>query len=155
MALLLALALCAPAAQAAKTYKWVDENGVTHFSTRQPPRENSDTTRLQGGNLNQLPAGSEAASPGLQREDLNASTWEDCGSSLCRLVRRLDPQCRTSYCSRAKHFSADCTSLGCQTKRLAFEREVQDKLDAQAELRRQQAINANTVPTAPVTQGQD
>lgn len=156
LVVLLAAALFAGAAHAAKMYRWVDENGVTHYSTRQPPRENSDKTRLQGGTVDQAPSEAEFQSvPKIQRKDLTGSGWRGCRSDLCRLTQRLDPQCETSYCSRARHYSESCTSFTCQTKKLAFEQEVQDRLEAKEALRRQQAINANAVPKAPGSQNQD
>lgn len=147
MLILLAATLLATTAEAAKTYKWVDDDGVTHFSTRQPPRVNTDKTQLQGGNVDQPPAKSESRSVvKIQRKDLSGGKWQGCASQLCQLVQQFDPGCETSYCSRAKSYSSDCTSAGCQTKRLTFEREVRDRIETQEQLRQQQAINANAVP---------
>jgi len=152
MIILLTAALFATAAEAAKMYKWVDENGVTHFSTRQPPRENSDKTRLQGGNLNHPSPDTESQGLAkIKRKDLSGAKWDGCASQLCRLVRELDPGCDTTYCSRAKSYSSNCTSAGCQTKKLTFERDVQNRLETQEKLRQQQAINANAVPAAPTS----
>lgn len=154
--ILLAAVLTTSAAHAVKMYKWVDENGVTHFSTRQPPRQNADKTKLQGGKLDQPQPSTESQGLAkIKRKDLQSSAWQKCNSSLCQLVQEFDPGCKTSYCSRAKHFSNACTSAACQTKRLAFERDVQDRLAARKQLREQQAINANTTPTAPTAQNQD
>jgi hypothetical protein len=152
MIILLTAALFATAAEAAKMYKWVDENGVTHFSTRQPPRQNADKTQLQGGNPNQPSAKTESQDVAkIKRKDLSGANWEGCKSQLCRLVQQLDPGCETSYCSRAKTYSSGCSSAGCQTKKLAFEADVQNRLETQAKLRQQQAINANAVPAVPTT----
>jgi hypothetical protein len=152
MIILLTATLFATAAEAAKTYKWVDENGVTHFSTRQPPRENSDKTQLQGGNLDQPPASTESQGVAkIKRKDLSGGKWKGCASQLCQLVQEFDPGCETTYCSRAKSYSSDCTSAGCLTKKLAFERDVQNRLETREKLRQQQAINANVVPAAPTS----
>ena len=152
----LAAMLFTTAAQAAKMYKWVDDNGVTHYSTRQPPRENSDKTQLQGGSVTQPRSGTQSQSmPRIERTDLTNAGWQGCQSSLCQLVQRIDSDCQTSFCSRAKLYSNDCTSAGCLTKKLAFEKDMQNRLAAQNELRQQQAINANATPTAPVAQNQD
>ncbi len=149
---LLAAALFATAVQAAKMYKWVDDNGVTHFSTRQPPRENTDKTQLQGGNV--IMQESEN-NPSVTRTDLMNPGWEGCRSSLCQLVKQIDSDCQTSFCSRAKHYSNDCASAGCLTKKLAFEKDMQDRVAIQNQQRQQQAVNANATPTAPATQSQD
>jgi hypothetical protein len=156
IAFLLAAVVASTAAHAAKTYKWVDENGVTHFSTRQPPRQNADKTKLQGGNVTQPRASAESQELAkIKRQKLTGSGWRECNSSLCQLAAQIDPECRTSYCSRAKQYSDGCTSFGCQTKKLAFEKELQDRLAAQNELKQRQAINANATPVAPSSQNQD
>ncbi len=153
---ILATFLAVSAAEAAKMYKWVDENGVTHFSSRQPPRENADKTRLQGGTTTQPRTSTESGNlANIKRIDLSNPGWRGCTSSLCQLVRQIDPDCQTSFCSRAQHYSDGCTSAVCQTKKLTFEKEMQDRLEAQNALRQQQAINANATPTAPAAQSQD
>lgn len=140
------------AVDAAKMYKWVDENGVTHFSTRKPPGQKTDKTKLQGGNLNAPRESTESKDLArIKRKDLTGTGWKDCDSSLCQLTQQLDPGCETSYCSRARHYSENCSSAACVTKRLAFKREVEDKLALKEQLREQQAINANTTPTPPAT----
>lgn len=153
---LLAAVISSTAAHAAKMYRWVDENGVTHFSTHQPPRPNADKTKLKGGSLNQpRPSTASRELAKIERQDLDDLGWQECVSSLCRTVQQIDPDCQTSFCSRAKTYSNDCTSSGCLTKKLAFEKEMQDRLAAQNELRQREAINANATPVAPASQSQD
>jgi hypothetical protein len=91
----------------------------------------------------------------IERQDLNTSDWQGCDSSLCEIAKQIDPGCATSYCSRAKTYSGECTSSSCLTKKIAFEKDVRDRLSVQNELRRNQAINANATPVAPGTQSQD
>ena len=150
--IVLAAMLFATAVHAAKTYKWVDEKGVTHFSTRQPPRENADKTQLQGGNV--IKQESESTSE-VKRKDLLNPGWEGCQSSLCQLVKKIDSDCQTSFCSRAKQYTDNCTSAGCLTKKLTFEKDMRDRVAVQDQQRQQQSINANATPTAPATQSQD
>jgi hypothetical protein len=153
---ILAALLAVSAAEAAKMYKWVDENGVTHFSSRQRPRQNADKTQLQGGTTTQPRTGTESGNlANIKRKDFANPGWQGCASSLCQLVQQIDPDCQTSFCSRAKHYSDECTSAVCQTKKLTFEKDMQDRLAAQNALRQPQAINANATPTAPATQNQD
>lgn len=148
----LVAALCVSTAQAAKTFKWVDEKGVTHFSTRPPPGQHTDQSKLKGGTVMQPRSSTESRDlADIERVDLQNSGWRGCASSLCRLVQQLDPDCQTSYCSRAKSFSENCQSAACQTKMLVFERDVRERLATKDTLRRQQAINANAVPTPPAT----
>jgi hypothetical protein len=148
--------LAVSAAEAGKTYKWVDDKGVTHFSTRPPPGQHTDKTTLQGGSVTQPRENRE--SQGLAKikaVDLQNSGWEGCASSLCRLVQQIDRECLTSYCSRAKHYTEKCSSAACQTKKIAFEKEVRDRIAVENDRRRKQAINANTTPTPPISQSQD
>ena len=145
--LLLTTILAVSAAEAAKMYRWVDDKGVTHFSTRPPPNQSTDQTRLKGGSLNQPRSSTEQDDLAkIKAVDLENSGWQGCGSSLCRLVQQFDPDCKTSYCSRAKRFTNECTTAGCQTKKIAFEKDVRNRVDIENQ-RRQQAINANTIPT--------
>jgi hypothetical protein len=157
---ILATFLAVSAAEAGKMYKWVDEKGVTHFSSRQPPRETTDKTRLQGGKATPPRIDTEPEDlANIKRKDFANPGWRGCASSLCQLVRQVDPKCQTSFCSRAKLYSDGCTSATCQIKKLTFEKEMQDRLEAQNTLRQQQAINANATPTptptAPATQNRD
>ncbi len=152
----LALLLSISTTDAAKTYQWVDKNGVTHFSTHQPPGKNTDQTKLKGGSLTEPRSSSGSReSTKFKAKDLQESSWQGCTSSLCELVGQIDPDCQTSFCSRAKRYSGDCTSATCLTKKLSFETEMRDRLAAQNELRQHQAINANAVPTPPISRSQD
>ena len=139
--------LFATPAQGAKMYKWIDDRGVTHFSTRQPPRVNSDKTRLQGGTVSEPKSASELAR--IKRQDLTNPGWQGCQSDLCQLVQQIDSNCQTSFCSRAKRYSNGCTSATCLTKKLAFESDMRGRVAARKDLRQQQAVNASAVPTAP------
>jgi len=154
----LAAMLFATAVQAAKMYKWVDENGVTHFSTRQPPRQNTDKSQLQGGAVmkqeSESTTGSESTTA-IKRKDLMNSGWEGCQSSLCQLVKQIDSDCQTSFCSRAKHYSNECSSAACLTKKLAFEKDMENRVALHNQHLKNQAINANATPTAPKTESQD
>ena len=152
--LLLTAVLTTTAAEAAKTYKWVDENGVTHFSTRQPPRQNADKTVLQGGTLTEPRSVTESENLAkIKRKNLANPGLQGCKSSLCRLVQQIDPDCKTSFCSRAKRYSNECTSAACLTKKLTLEKELLNRLAVQNELRQRQAANAT--PTEPAAQSQD
>lgn len=156
LTLTLAAVLTLCTVQAGQMYRWIDDDGVTHFSSRPPPGEHSDQTTLKGGTLNQPAPGSESGGLAkIKRVDLQSSSWQGCASPLCELVKQIDPPCQTSYCSRAKHYSNNCTSAACQSKRISFEKDMRDRLAAENELRQRQAINANATPTAPATQSQD
>jgi len=156
LALMLAATLTLTTAQAGQMYRWVDDDGVTHFSSRPPPSAHSDQTRLKGGTLNQPAPDSESSGLAkIKRGDLQNSGWHGCTSSLCQLVMQIDPTCQTSYCSRAKHYSSNCTSAACQSKRISFEKDMRDRLAAQNERWQQQAINAEATPTPPATGSRD
>ncbi len=153
--LVLAAMLFTTAVQAAKMYEWVDDNGVTHFSTRQPPRQNTDKSQLQGGTvIKQNFESTSESTTEITRTDLMNAGWEGCESSLCQLVKQIDSDCQTSFCSRAKRYSNECTSAGCLTKKLAFEKDMQNRVAIHNQHLKNQAINANATPTAPKAQGQ-
>jgi len=151
----LAAILTLSTAQAAKMYKWVDERGVTHFSTRPPPAEDADQTTLKGGSVLRKPKTDSDGLAKIDRVNLGGADWDGCDSRLCRLVRQLDPSCETSYCGRAKSLSSNCTSASCQTKKLVLETDVRNRIAEKDALRQQQAINANQAPTPPAPQSQD
>ncbi|NIM28943.1 MAG: DUF4124 domain-containing protein [Gammaproteobacteria bacterium] len=156
MILVLTTLLAVSTAQAQKTYRWVDEKGVTHFSTRPPPGLKTDQTRLKGGTVTQPRPSTEADDLAkIKSVDLQRSGWEGCSSNLCQLTKQLDPECKTSYCSRAKRYTESCGSATCQTKKIAFEKDVQERIALRNQNREQQAINANTVPTPPTSQGRN
>ena len=90
----------------------------------------------------------------ITRKDLMNSGWTGCESSLCQLVKQIDSDCQTSFCSRAKHYSKECTSAGCLTKKLAFEKDMQNRVALHNQHLKKQAINANATPTAPNSQSQ-
>lgn len=120
--------LVSPAVHAAKMYRWVDENGVTHYSTRKPPPENADQDRLKGGTLSPRDTPSPSELADIEKRDLYNRGWEGCLSELCSIVRQLDPQCASSYCSQAKRFSKNCTSVSCRASKLGFQREMEERL---------------------------
>ena len=70
-------------------------------------------------------------------------------------MQEVDPDCKTSFCSGAKRYSNGCTSATCLVKKLAFEKEMQNRLATQNELRQRQAINALATPTDSAAQNQD
>ena len=154
LAALIALA-AAQATLAGQMYKWVDERGVTHYSTSPPPTATEDDTKLKGGSVLRKPRTDSDDLARLNRVNLGGADWDGCDSSLCRLVQQLDPGCSTSYCSRAKSFSDSCTSAACQTKMLVFESDVRNRIAEKDALRERQAINANETPTPPVSASQD
>lgn len=63
-----ALTAAAPAA-AARTYKWVDDDGTTHYSQSKPPDRHAQELSLKGGRVPERDAG------------------DDCVSLTCRAAR--------------------------------------------------------------------
>ncbi len=65
----LATALCAnPPAQAAKLYKWVDEQGNVTYSQSKPPDRDSETIRLRSATLDSAGAQETLDSSGAQEK---------------------------------------------------------------------------------------
>jgi len=67
-ALSVALIAAAPAT-AARTYKWVDEDGTTHYSQSKPPDRHAQELSLKGGRPSERDAG------------------DDCVTLICRAAR--------------------------------------------------------------------
>ena len=69
LASLLALALGVPAAEAAKFYKWTDDNGVTHYTIKPPPAgAKSSQVRIKTQSFTDAEEPSEASSPGTGKK---------------------------------------------------------------------------------------
>ena len=149
--LALGMLLTVAAAEAAQLYRWVVENGVTHFSSKRPERGADGRPELEGGRVGKSPAhvspqGDSKFFSGPQR--LLHGGWQGCHSDLCALVKRLDPECATPMCSDAKRYSDECASLSCQTNRLVFERDVRERL-ARQESQRGSTPRAVSEPPRP------
>ena len=151
----LAALIALSSAQAAKMYRWVDERGITHYSTSPPSTPAEDDTKLQGGSVLRKPRTDSDNLATIDRVNLRGADWDGCQSSLCRLVQELDPGCDTSYCSRAKSFSESCTSAACQTKMLVFESDVRNRIAEKEALEARQAIDASQTPIPPPGTSQD
>lgn len=68
---LLALPLIAPATEAARTYKWVDEDGVTHYTQYPPPDRDAQVVEPSIG----LPSDTGAN----DRDDTGRTSSDDSG----------------------------------------------------------------------------
>lgn len=135
--LALGMLLAMSAVEAAQMYRWVDERGVTHFSSKRPEQGASSEPELEGGRVGDItdsPSGGDGRFFGGDTRLLQGG-WQGCASELCALVKRLDPKCRTSMCSDAKRYSGECRSTACQTNRLVFEREMRERVAAEEALR--------------------
>ena len=135
--LLLALCLVVTTAEAAQMYRWVDENGVTHYSFKRPDQGTGDQPELKGGQPQAAPGGFTGSDSGISNgpKRLIHGGWQGCASDLCSLVRQIDPDCSSHYCSDAKRYSDECRSVTCQANKLAFEREMRDRVQRAIELR--------------------
>ena len=149
--LALAMVLVFSVAEAAQMYRWVDENGVTHYSHKRPEQGGSGQPDLSGGR----PGSSDTDITPERGKFFNNSTrlqqggWQGCDSALCRLVKQLDPGCATSMCSDARRYSEDCRSAACQTNRLVFERDMRARLAREEALRNPPPRAAPEPPRAP------
>jgi len=93
--LLFLISISLPFSAAAQVYKWVDENGVTHFGT-QPPTAEKETVKIR------------ASGPG--------SSGSGTDSAIMRQARELDrldaeKQRQRNYDSRASEIRAGYDSL--------------------------------------------
>ena len=101
-------------------YKWVDENGVTHYSESPPiGRKAQDVMVERVEPPPDMPVDGKVSSPWIP--DGGADPWDGCSSDLCNLVKPLDPRCETRDCEDAKRLSDGCTSVVCLAERSEFE----------------------------------
>ncbi len=96
-----------------QAYKWVDENGKTHYGDK-PPAQRA-TTQVAPATS---PGGGAAGSGDAPRR------FSDCASQTCGRVSRVDPTCRTSLCQEAMSLPDDCHSIICQSKRAEIEKRI-------------------------------
>ena len=95
---MVALAVMAGTAEAARTYKWVDENGVTHYSQYPPPK--GEVQVIQPNIA--LPSGARSGTAGAEQ----AGADDDGGGE--------GAQTMTEYCNQLRN----------QAQMLASERDV-------------------------------
>lgn len=129
---LLVATLLVAGAHAGGMYKWVDDDGVTHFSQSPPAKRRGAEERLDGPK--RLSKGRDPAAAPTTRYEGEVHLyegWQDCDTDLCRRVRRHDPGCATTYCSKAKRYSGECASVVCQAKKIAFEKDLEEWLARQ------------------------
>lgn len=94
IAALLAAAILMPAAQASESvYKWVDDEGVTHYS-HQPPANRDAQLITPDGTIGPAPA-SEPSSQGSQQGDAASGEDEDEGGNE-------GPQNMTEFCNQVR-----------------------------------------------------
>ena len=116
-----------------QVYKWVDERGVTHYGER-PPSAQSATQ------LRSAPAAAPAPAPEAPRSSAgaaaaptgNAAAFASCKSRACNSVRRVDPDCRSSYCTEALALPDECTTISCQSRRNELDKRVAKLQQARA-----------------------
>lgn len=134
----------------AQVYKWVDENGVTHFSESPKGAPGEAYTVIQENK--QEPVNDEAhieARKEVQKkenaeEEETAGTlqgWPECESELCAKVKKIDADCTTQDCTDALKFSNDCKTVLCMGDRIDFEKKIDTEL--------QRLANKNKVEEEP------
>ncbi len=125
-------------------YKWVDENGHTHFGGRPPahgtpekiefkqpvaPVSNSPATTPSAYGS---PLESASSPSGLSmfppRRDKFAE-WCDKDAELCARVKQADRSCSTSLCDDAIRISA-CNTVICKADRLTLMKQLDSRIAA-------------------------
>lgn len=127
LAMLMAMSL--PSVQATTIYKWVDKNGVTHFSQDPPPTENQTTEQLDAAKLEPQKLGSVA--PTVTAEPAPTAT----NPSVENITARNAEQAK-SICEQAK-FQLDVLNTH---RRLQRQDEATGQIIEMSEEERQQQI---------------
>jgi hypothetical protein len=112
----LAVAGFAPLATG-QAYKWVDENGKTHYGDK-PPAQAPKTTVAPPVSSGAPESGGSAGSGAVPRR------FSECLSQVCQKVSRADPTCRTSLCQEAMSLPDDCHTITCQGKRAEIDKRI-------------------------------
>jgi hypothetical protein len=110
----LAVAGFAPAA-AGQAYKWVDENGKTHYGDKPPAQAPASTVAPPVPSGGSASGGPASASP---------RRFSECLSEVCQKVSRADPTCRTNLCQEAMSLPDDCHTITCQGKRAEIDKRI-------------------------------
>lgn len=129
-ALLLTLLLC-PAVLATTIYKWVDENGVTHYSQQVPPEKPSET--LYSEEIEQQKVGFIA--PKESEVSLPAKSPQQTAAEAIVLQDKAQAK---AICSNAKH---QLNLLNTHT-RLTRKNEQTGDMERMTEEQRQAAMSA-------------
>lgn len=86
---LVALPLLVPVAEAARTYKWVDENGVTHYTQYPPPDKEAQVIEPDIG----IPSDTGGDADGDGQQQSAGATGDQAGSG---------PKTMDQYCSQLR-----------------------------------------------------
>jgi hypothetical protein len=100
-----------------QAYKWVDENGKTHYGDK-PPAQKPATQVAPPTSSSGSGARSAAPSGDPPRR------FNQCVSQACEKVARVDPTCRTSLCQEAMMLPDDCHTITCQGKRAEIDKRI-------------------------------
>ena len=102
--LLLALSILTGPVMAAKFYKWVDEEGVTHFSQRPPQnqaRPGVEEMEVRAGKPADAPKAAQVGNaPGQQQADENAAKSEKPADAPAE----IDPEAQAARCNDANDY---------------------------------------------------
>lgn len=125
-------------------YKWVDENGHTHFGERPPASGTPERIEFKqpAAPVSNSPAAtpsvhrsateSASSSPGFNmlspRRDKFAE-WCDKDAELCAKVKQADRSCSTSLCNDAIRISA-CDTVICKADRLTLMKQLESRIAA-------------------------
>lgn len=97
---LLAISLTA-SVQASEVYKWVDEEGITHYEEHAPTDKDYSTVKTYG----EVPSGGEAAKQRLEQQRADKKTAEEKGQDYLAQQKIADEQAkvRAENCKGAQN----------------------------------------------------
>lgn len=108
---LLALPLLVPVAEAARTYKWVDEDGVTHYTQYPPPDGEAQVVEPSIG----VPSGSDDADTQGSSSDSSGGDSADTGpktvDAYCAQLREQLKLLNSDQGVRVKNDDGSLTAL--------------------------------------------
>jgi hypothetical protein len=100
-----------------QAYKWVDENGKTHYGDKPPAQRPTTEVAPPVSSGGSAPGGAAVAGDPPRR-------FSECVSQACEKVSRVDPTCRTSLCQEAMMLPDNCHTITCQAKRAEIDKRI-------------------------------
>jgi hypothetical protein len=127
---------------AGQAYKWVDENGKTHYGDK-PPAQAPKTTVAPPVSSGAPASGGATGSGNVPRR------FSECVSQACEKVSRADPTCRTSLCQEAMSLPDDCHTITCQGKRAEIDKRIAQMDQAKRDSAARSAQRSTTTTQQP------
>lgn len=125
-------------ATAETIYKWVDDQGRTHFGERPPSNNVHEQLDLKETARPESSVSTETTAADSEKPSLSMvgkipakankiDAWCAHDAELCALLKQADAKCQTSYCDEATRI-ANCDTVVCKAERLEFMKKLKIRI---------------------------